>query len=86
MNAPICLHVCLRGASCLSSGSQEILLELERQIAKQGLEGAIVVVEEGCLSLCSSAPNVVVTPCGARYGYVQAKDCAEIVKRHGCQS
>ena len=70
------------GTGCTSSGSAEIQDALHRDIAAQGLEDEIKVVQTGCFGLCALGPIMIVYPEGVFYSKVTADDVPEIVEEH----
>ena len=70
------------GTGCTSSGSAEIQEALHREIAAQGLEDEIKVVQTGCFGLCALGPIMIVYPEGIFYSKVTADDVPEIVEEH----
>ncbi len=70
------------GTGCTSSGSQQIIEALEREIALQGLADEVKVVRTGCFGLCALGPIMIVYPEGCFYSRVQAEDIPEIVSEH----
>lgn len=70
------------GTGCTSSGSQQIIDALEREIKANGLENEIEVVRTGCFGLCALGPIMIVYPEGTFYSMVQEKDIPEIVSEH----
>ena len=70
------------GTGCTSSGSAEIQEALHREIAAQGLEDEIKVVQTGCFGLCALGPIMIVYPEGVFYSKVTADDVPEIVEKH----
>lgn len=70
------------GTGCTSSGSQQIIDTLEREIKANGLENEIEVVRTGCFGLCALGPIMIVYPEGTFYSMVQEKDIPEIVSEH----
>ena len=44
------------GTGCTSSGSQQIMEALKAEIAKNGLENEVAVVQTGCHGLCAWVP------------------------------
>ena len=69
------------GTGCTSSGSAEIQEALHREIAAQGLEDEIKVVQTGCFGLCALGPIMIIYPEGVFYSKVTA-DVPEIVEEH----
>ena len=70
------------GTGCTSSGSAEIQEALHREIAAQGLEDEIKVVQTGCFGLCALGPIMIIYPEGVFYSKVTANDVPEIVEEH----
>ncbi len=70
------------GTGCTSSGSENIIKEMEEQLRKNGLEKEIKVVKTGCFGLCALGPIMIVYPEGAFYSRVQVEDVKEIVEEH----
>ena len=70
------------GTDCTSSGSAEIQEALHREIAAQGLEDEIKVVQTGCFGLCALGPIMIIYPEGVFYSKVTADDVPEIVEEH----
>ena len=70
------------GTGCTSSGSQQIIDTLKREIKANGLENEIEVVKTGCFGLCALGPIMIVYPEGTFYSMVQEKDIPEIVSEH----
>ena len=70
------------GTGCTSSGSQEILQNLEEELKKNGLEDEIAIVKTGCHGLCAKGPIMVVYPDAIFYSEVKPEDVAEIVSEH----
>lgn len=70
------------GTGCTSSGSQQIIDALKREIKANGLENEIEVVRTGCFGLCALGPIMIVYPEGTFYSMVQEKDIPEIVSEH----
>ena len=70
------------GTGCTSSGSQQIIETLEREIEVQGLSEEVKVVRTGCFGLCALGPIMIVYPEGCFYSRVKAEDIPEIVSEH----
>ena len=70
------------GTGCVSSGSQKIRAEFEKQLEINGLQDEIKLVQTGCFGLCSLGPVVIVYPDGTFYSRVAETDVEEIVKEH----
>ncbi len=70
------------GTGCSSSKSLEIIAELEKQLAAQGMDKEVQIVKTGCFGLCALGPIVMVYPEGACYSHVTPADVSEIVSEH----
>ncbi|MCC8192428.1 MAG: NADH-quinone oxidoreductase subunit NuoF [Ruminococcus sp.] len=70
------------GTGCTSSGSQQIINTLEREIKANGLENEVEVVKTGCFGLCALGPIMIVYPEGTFYSMVKEQDIPEIVSEH----
>ncbi len=70
------------GTGCTSSGSKTLQEEFKNQLAANGLENEVKIVETGCFGLCALGPIAVVYPEGAFYSRVKVEDVAEIVSEH----
>ena len=70
------------GTGCTSSGSQQIITALEREIKENGLEEEVQVVRTGCFGLCALGPIMIVYPEGCFYSAVKPEDIPEIVSEH----
>ena len=70
------------GTGCTSSNSPAVIEAMKAEIAKQGLEKEVCVVQTGCFGLCANGPVVVVYPEGSFYAGVTVEDVPEIVEEH----
>jgi NADH-quinone oxidoreductase subunit F/NAD(P)H dehydrogenase (quinone)/NADP-reducing hydrogenase subunit HndC len=70
------------GTGCGAGGSQEVKAELEKELARQGLDTEIRVVETGCNGFCAQGPIMVVQPEGIFYQKLKAKDVPYLVEEH----
>lgn len=70
------------GTGCTSSGCEKIIIEMEEQLVKHGIEKEIKVIRTGCFGLCALGPIVIVYPEGAFYSMVEPEDVKEIVEEH----
>lgn len=75
------VFVC-QGTGCLSSGSTEVLIELEKEIKAEGLADQVKVVKSGCFGFCMQGPVMIVYPEGIFYTRVHSGDIPEIVEKH----
>ena len=74
--------LCCGGTGCTSSGSEQIIKEMETQLAAFGLEKEFKIIKTGCFGLCALGPIIVVYPEGAFYSRVEVGDIKEIVEEH----
>ena len=70
------------GTGCTSSGSQQIMEALKAEIAKNGLENEVAVVQTGCHGLCALGPIMIIYPDATFYSMVKVEDIPEIVSEH----
>ena len=70
------------GTGCTSSHSDEIVVRLNDELAKNGLSEEVNVVRTGCFGLCALGPVVIVYPEGSFYSMVKPDDVPEIVSEH----
>ena len=70
------------GTGCTSSGSEQIIKEMEAQLKANGLENEVKVVKTGCFGLCALGPIMIVYPEGAFYSRITTEDIKEIVEEH----
>lgn len=70
------------GTGCTSSGSEQIIKEMEARLKENGLENEIKVVKTGCFGLCALGPIMIVYPEGAFYSRMTVDDVKEIVEEH----
>lgn len=70
------------GTGCTSSGSEQIIKEMEARLKENGLENEIKVIKTGCFGLCALGPIMIVYPEGAFYSRVTVDDVKEIVEEH----
>ena len=70
------------GTGCTSSGSKVLMSTFEKELAKQGLEDEVKIVQTGCFGLCALGPVVIIYPEGTFYSRVQESDVSEIVEEH----
>lgn len=72
------------GTCGIAAGAREVFEELSRQVEAQALED-VLVVETGCLGLCSHEPIVEVTIGDApkvSYGQVDREAVKRIIQEH----
>ncbi len=70
------------GTACVAGGSFRLKAELEREIARQGLDGEVSVVATGCNGFCGQGPLMVVKPDDVFYGYLKTEDIRHLVTEH----
>ncbi len=70
------------GTGCTSSHSDKIMERMKEEIAAQGLDKEVNVVQTGCFGLCALGPIMIVYPEGAFYSRVTVDDVPEIVSEH----
>ncbi|WP_411955990.1 NADH-ubiquinone oxidoreductase-F iron-sulfur binding region domain-containing protein [Clostridium sp. FP1] len=75
------LSVC-GGTGCKSAKSDEILANLQKEIAANGLTDEVTAAITGCFGFCEKGPIVKVSPDNVFYVNVKPSDAAEIVKEH----
>ncbi len=71
-----------RGTACVSTESQEVQNELEKQVRERGLSEQVRVVHTGCFGFCARGPVMVILPRGTMYCEVRVEDVGEIIERH----
>lgn len=70
------------GGSCISSGAESVRSAFERELARQGLDKEIGIVNTGCMGMCEIGPIAVIYPEGVFYQKVTPEDAPEIVEEH----
>ena len=72
------------GPNCTMAADKHSHLfeEFQIQLKLAGLHKEILVIQGGCLGLCTSGPNVAIFPESTIYSHVQVQDVAEIVSEH----
>lgn len=70
------------GTGCVSSGSRDIKIKLEDELAKYDLTNEVKIVETGCHGFCEKGPIMIVYPEGVFYCQVKPEDVEEIVEEH----
>ncbi len=63
------------GASCISSGSEEVLKKLQEEIKSRGLENEVELIPSGCMGPCNQGPLMKYMPGQTIY---QKVDCSNI--------
>lgn len=68
------------GASCISSGSEEVLKKLQDEIKTRGLEQEVEVIPTGCMGPCNQGPLVKYLPENTIYQRVDCENLDAIIK------
>jgi (2Fe-2S) ferredoxin len=68
-------------SGCLKKGGKRLLQELEVALRDRGLQDQVVIRQTGCLKHCSSAPNVVLTPCNKRVSGMKPNAIAALLEK-----
>ena len=64
---------------CRAGGALDIVENVKRELANQGLEGRIEVKKTGCRGYCENGPVMAIEPEDIFYNKVKAKDVTDIV-------
>jgi len=75
------LLICAGGA-CLTSGEKSVKDVLVEELAKNGIQDEVQIIETGCMGACDLGPMVVVYPEGTFYQKVTAQNAGPIVSEH----
>ena len=70
------------GTGCMSSNSQDIKNEFEKQLKALKLDKEVNVIMSGCFGLCEKGPVVVVYPDTIFYAHMTVGDVEEICREH----
>lgn len=68
------------GASCISSGSEEVLNKLNEEIKARGLEETVEVIPTGCMGPCNQGPLVKYLPENTIYQKVDCENLQRVVQ------
>ncbi len=68
------------GASCISSGAEEVMKKLQEEIKTRGLENEVEVVPTGCMGPCNQGPLMNFLPDHNMYQKVDCSNIAAIVQ------
>jgi len=68
--------------NCISNGALKIKNALEAEIAKQGLENDVQVVQTGASGLCVRGPILMVQPDDIFYQYLKEEEIPNLVEEH----
>ena len=70
------------GTGCISSKSEAIKKEFEKQLQELELESEVSVFLSGCFGLCEKGPVVIVYPDCTFYSKMEVSDVEEICREH----
>jgi bidirectional [NiFe] hydrogenase diaphorase subunit len=73
------INICV-AAGCLSSGSDQVKLALDRVVKERGLERTCQVKGVGCMGLCAAGPLISIASAGQMYQNVQPGDAEELIE------
>ena len=68
------------GASCISSGAEEVLKKLQAEVSSRGLEQEVEVIPSGCMGPCNQGPLVKWLPENTIYQRVDCHNLERIVQ------
>jgi NADP-reducing hydrogenase subunit HndC len=68
--------------NCISNGALKIKNALEAEVAKQGLENDVQVVQTGASGLCVRGPILMVQPDDIFYEFLKEEDIPNLVEEH----
>jgi len=75
-----CIAVCT-GTGCLALGADKVVVAIEKEIKKHGLEDKVDIKETGCPGFCERGTVVVIYPEEICYLRVQPEDAEEIISQ-----
>jgi len=70
------------GTGCLASGSADLRVALERELAKRNLQDEVDIILTGCNGFCAMGPLLVAYPEGVFYIQVKPEHAPLIVEEH----
>ena len=74
-------HVCVcTAAGCLSSGADQVLEAIKKEVAESGMKHEVLAKGVGCMGLCSAGPLVSVETEGRLYAGVTPEQAPEIIR------
>jgi bidirectional [NiFe] hydrogenase diaphorase subunit len=74
-------HVCVcTAAGCLSSGADQVLEAIKKEVAESGMKHEVLAKGVGCMGLCSAGPLVSVETEDRLYAGVTPEQAPEIVR------
>jgi NADH-quinone oxidoreductase subunit F len=68
------------GTGCTASGSAEVIMAMDAELKRRGLQDEVRLVQTGCRGFCAMGPVMIVYPEGIFYCQVQASDIPNIVE------
>lgn len=75
-----CTVIVCHGTGCISGRSEQLYPALEKETARQNLNGTVQIKRTGCHGFCQKGPIVVVEPEGIFYSKVDPADIPEIIQ------
>jgi NADP-reducing hydrogenase subunit HndC len=75
-----CITLC-SGSACNASGSEEVGLNLEEELKKQGLSDEVDIRKTGCHGFCERGPIIINHPDESTYLQIEPKDVEEIISK-----
>lgn len=69
------------GTGCVSSGANQIVALLKKEIENQGFTDVAMTVSTGCHGFCEQGPTLIIEPDKTLYRWVKAEDIPEIVEK-----
>ena len=75
------LLVC-NGTSCMSSDSEMIIKNLEKEIENNGINAEVRLIKTGCFGFCGQGPIIKIEPDEITYVQVRVEDVKDIVEKH----
>ncbi|MGA3096714.1 MAG: NADH-quinone oxidoreductase subunit NuoF [Bryobacteraceae bacterium] len=74
-------HVCVcTAAGCLSSGADQVLEAIKKEVAESGMKHEVLAKGVGCMGLCSAGPLVSVETEDRLYAGVTPEQAPEIIR------
>ena len=70
------------GTGCISAKSDEIIVSLEKELARVGMSDNVQVLATGCFGFCEKGPIVKILPDSTFYIEVKPEDVEEIISEH----
>jgi len=70
------------GTGCIASGSLDVKVALERELAKRNLQDEVQIIMTGCNGFCARGPILVAYPDGIFYSQVKPEHAPLIVEEH----